>query len=38
MSLYSDFVTPGLAPGIHLFAPLKRKHVDGRDGPGHDEK
>jgi hypothetical protein len=28
---------PGLVPGIHVFAELKRrKDVDGRDKPGHD--
>jgi hypothetical protein len=26
---------PGLVPGIHVFAALK-KDVDGRDKPGHD--
>jgi hypothetical protein len=26
----------GLVPGIHVFAALKRKVVDGRDKPGHD--
>ena len=24
-------------PGIHVFAPLEQKDVDGRDKPGHDE-
>ena len=27
---------PGLVPGIHVFAERK-KDVDGRDKPGHDE-
>jgi hypothetical protein len=28
---------PGLAPGIHVLLPQKRKQdVDGRDKPGHD--
>jgi len=26
---------PGLVPGIHVLA--KKKIVDGRDKPGHDE-
>jgi len=26
---------PGLVPGIHVLA--KKKNVDGRDKPGHDE-
>src|SRR5207253_2478631 len=29
-------VMPGLAPGIHGFL-RRRKDVDGRDEPGHDE-
>jgi hypothetical protein len=29
---------PGLVPGIHVFvAALKKKDVDGRDKPGHDD-
>jgi hypothetical protein len=29
---------PGLDPGIHDFlSSLKKKDVDGRDKPGHDE-
>ncbi|MEA2915827.1 MAG: hypothetical protein QOJ15_7908 [Bradyrhizobium sp.] len=28
---------PGLVPGIHVL-PSRRKDVDGRDKPGHDEK
>src|SRR5258708_3256056 len=27
---------PGLVPGIHVFATLRKKDVDGRDEPGHD--
>jgi hypothetical protein len=27
----------GLVPGIHVFASRK-KDMDGRDKPGHDEK
>jgi hypothetical protein len=33
----SSFIMPGLVPGIHVFAELK-KDVDGRTKPGHDEK
>jgi hypothetical protein len=29
---------PGLVPGIHVFASLEKKDVDGRDKPGHDEE
>jgi hypothetical protein len=29
---------PGLVPGIHVLASLKRNDVDGRDEPGHDEE
>jgi hypothetical protein len=28
---------PGLDPGIHVFADLRKKDVDARDKPGHDE-
>jgi len=28
---------PGLEPGIHVFGATKKKDVDGRDKPGHDE-
>jgi hypothetical protein len=28
---------PGLDPGIHVFDDAKRKDVDGRDKPGHDD-
>ena len=34
-----QFVMPGLVPGIHVFkTSQQRKHVDGRDKPGHDEE
>jgi hypothetical protein len=29
---------PGLVPGIHVFFFRRRKDVDGRDKPGHDEE
>jgi hypothetical protein len=29
---------PGLVPGIHVLAALRKRDVDGRDKPGHDEK
>jgi hypothetical protein len=30
---------PGLVPGIHaLLYLLRKKNVDGRDKPGHDDK
>jgi hypothetical protein len=29
---------PGLGPGIHAFAPLRVKDVDGRAEPGHDDQ
>jgi hypothetical protein len=28
----------GLVPGIHVFAAMCKKDVDGRDKPGHDEE
>jgi hypothetical protein len=28
---------PGLVPGIHVFLPLSKQDVDGRDEPGHDD-
>jgi hypothetical protein len=28
---------PGLVPGIHAFG-VRKKIVDGRDKPGHDDK
>ena len=27
----------GLVPGIYVFVAFKKKNVDGRDKPGHDE-
>jgi hypothetical protein len=32
-----EFVMPGLVPGIHVFTASRKKDVDGRDEPGHDE-
>ena len=32
-----DFVMPGLVPGIHVFGASRKKDVDGRVKPGHDE-
>jgi hypothetical protein len=29
---------PGLVPGIHVLGRFRKKDVDGRDKPGHDEK
>jgi hypothetical protein len=29
---------PGLVPGIHVLKRRRKKDVDGRDKPGHDEK
>src|SRR5690348_9175018 len=29
---------PGLVPGIHVLLQFKKKDVDGRDEPGHDEQ
>jgi hypothetical protein len=34
----AKFVMPGLVPGIHVLLLLRKKDVDGRDEPGHDEK
>jgi hypothetical protein len=31
------FVMPGLVPGIHVFGPVSKQDVDGRDKPGHDK-
>jgi hypothetical protein len=31
-------VMPGLVPGIHVFEPVKKQDVDGRDEPGHDDE
>jgi hypothetical protein len=28
---------PGLVPGIHVFVSTKRRDVDGRARPGHDD-
>jgi hypothetical protein len=28
---------PGLVPGIHVLLRSRKKDVDGRDKPGHDE-
>jgi hypothetical protein len=34
----SNFVMPGLEPGIHvLTAATNSKDVEGRDEPGHDD-
>ncbi len=35
---FSNFVMPGLVPGIHVFGTIYGKDVDGRVKPGHDEK
>ncbi len=32
----SNAVMPGLVPGIHVFQPVRKQDVDGRDKPGHD--
>jgi hypothetical protein len=29
---------PGLVPGIHVLQSARKKDVDGRDKPGHDEE
>src|SRR5581483_5365383 len=34
----SKLVMPGLEPGIHVFVPARKKDVDGRVKPGHDEE
>jgi hypothetical protein len=34
----AKFVMPGLVPGIHVLLLLRKKDVDGRDEPGHDQK
>jgi hypothetical protein len=36
MTLQLDFVMAGLVPAIHVFS-LRRKDVDARDEPGHDD-
>jgi hypothetical protein len=28
---------PGLVPGIHVFKPLGKQDVDGRNKSGHDD-
>jgi hypothetical protein len=33
----TNFVMPGLVPGIHVLRYTSKKDVDGRDKPGHDE-
>jgi hypothetical protein len=38
VALISQFVMPGLVPGIHVFLSCRDKDVDGRDKPGHDEE
>jgi hypothetical protein len=36
---HKKLVMLGLVPGIHVFTALaRRKDVDGRDKPGHDEE
>jgi hypothetical protein len=36
---HKKLVMPGLVPGIHVSTTLaRRKDVDGRDEPGHDEE
>jgi hypothetical protein len=37
MGFLLKFVMPGLVPGIHVLRSRK-KNVDGRDKPGHDEE
>jgi hypothetical protein len=34
----AKFVMPGLVPGIHVLTAQRKKNVDCRDKPGHDEK
>jgi hypothetical protein len=29
---------PGLVPGIHVLRLSRKKNVDGRDKPGHDDE
>jgi hypothetical protein len=36
IGIESEFVMPGLVPGIHVFLCWKQD-VDGRDKPGHDD-
>jgi hypothetical protein len=35
--LKAKLVMPGLVPGIHVLGHIRKKDVDGRDKPGHDE-
>ena len=38
MGKYRTFsVMPGHVPGIHVFVSRRKKDVDGRDKPGHDD-
>jgi hypothetical protein len=37
MRLLAKLVMPGLVPGINVLA-ARKKDVDGRDKPGHDER
>ena len=34
----AQFVMAGLVPAIHVFATVRKKDVDARDKPGHDER
>jgi hypothetical protein len=34
----TNFVMPGLVPGIHVLLSCGWNNVDGRDKPGHDER
>jgi hypothetical protein len=34
----SEFVMPGLVPGIHVLTGRGKKGVDGRVKPGHDKR
>jgi hypothetical protein len=34
----ADYVDLSALPGIHVFTTDKKKDVDGRDEPGHDEQ
>src|SRR5205807_3584292 len=36
-ALCAHFVMAGLVPAIHVFIDAKKKGVDARDKPGHDE-
>jgi hypothetical protein len=37
-AMRSKMVMPALVAGIHVLQPLRKKGVDGRDKPGHDER